>query len=167
MNNPIYEPRGRAREYSPLALNVYKGCGHGCRYCYAPGALHLTREEFNAPGRREGLLDAVRRQLERNTVKDRVLLCFTCDPYGPLDREVEDTRAVLELFLEHDVPCQVLTKGVHADRDFDLLQELDAAFAVTMTFIDDMNRREWEPFSAPVARRLALVREAHDLGIPT
>ena len=36
----IYEPSGRAREYAPLALNLYNGCPHGCTYCYAPAATH-------------------------------------------------------------------------------------------------------------------------------
>jgi hypothetical protein len=46
----IYEPRGAAREYSPLAANLYRGCIHGCKYCYAPACLRLPadrRAEFH------------------------------------------------------------------------------------------------------------------------
>ena len=42
----IYETRGRAREYCELAANLYRGCSHGCIYCYAPSATYKTRENF-------------------------------------------------------------------------------------------------------------------------
>lgn len=42
----IYEPRGRAREYAPLACNVYSGCDHGCKYCYAPAVIRKSRQDF-------------------------------------------------------------------------------------------------------------------------
>jgi hypothetical protein len=45
----IYESRGRAREYCELAANLYRGCGHGCEYCYAPAAIHMARDEFYHP----------------------------------------------------------------------------------------------------------------------
>ena len=44
----IYEPKGRAREYSPLAANLYRGCGHGCIYCYAPAVTFTAREVFRS-----------------------------------------------------------------------------------------------------------------------
>jgi hypothetical protein len=44
----IYAPAGQAGEYSPLAVNPYEGCGHGCAYCYVPGAKHMSREKFDA-----------------------------------------------------------------------------------------------------------------------
>ena len=42
----IYEPRGKAKEYSKLAANLYKGCSHGCTYCYAPAATFTKPEQF-------------------------------------------------------------------------------------------------------------------------
>src|SRR5947209_7857151 len=44
----IYAPAGQAGEYAPLAANPYRGCGHTCKYCYVPRALHMTRAEFDA-----------------------------------------------------------------------------------------------------------------------
>ena len=44
---PIYEPRGAAREYGELALNIYTGCPHRCFYCFAPSVLHREREAFH------------------------------------------------------------------------------------------------------------------------
>jgi DNA repair photolyase len=46
--NVVYEPRGRAREYSGLACNLYRGCTHGCRYCYAPACMRTTGEKWHA-----------------------------------------------------------------------------------------------------------------------
>lgn len=44
----VYEPKGRAKEYADLAFNTYLSCPHGCRYCYAPSAMHKTRECFHS-----------------------------------------------------------------------------------------------------------------------
>ena len=44
----IYEPKGAALEYAPLAANLYSGCVHGCRYCFVPGVMRKTRETFHA-----------------------------------------------------------------------------------------------------------------------
>lgn len=43
----IYEPRGNANEYAPLAVHPYRGCGHRCSYCYVPRVLKIKREEFD------------------------------------------------------------------------------------------------------------------------
>ena len=49
--NVIYEPKGRAREYSPLACNLYMGCTHGCKYCYAPACMHKKPEAWHEAAR--------------------------------------------------------------------------------------------------------------------
>ena len=45
----IYTPKGKAREYSPYACNIYIGCNHGCKYCYAPSIRFTTREKYLVP----------------------------------------------------------------------------------------------------------------------
>ena len=84
----IYEPSGRAREYSQSAANLYKGCGHGCIYCYAPDAIRMDRADFYAnPSARRNVL----RELEKDCVRLEgketrpILLSFSSDPYQPLD----------------------------------------------------------------------------------
>jgi DNA repair photolyase len=52
--NVIYQPKGRAREYAPLACNLYMGCTHGCKYCYAPACMHKKPEEWHQAARARG-----------------------------------------------------------------------------------------------------------------
>jgi DNA repair photolyase len=164
----IYRPRGAALEYAPLACNLYRGCIHGCRYCYVPACLHVRPEEFHAMAiPRSGILDAL--AIEAHALRrtdDPVLLCFTCDPYQQGDTET--TRQALTILSAYDVPAHVLTKGgMRAVRDFDLLAQMRAGFGTTLLFTDDADRAEWEPHAAPVADRIAAIEQAHAAGIPT
>ena len=164
----IYEPRGAAREYSPLACNLYRGCTHGCTYCYAPACLHIAPQEFHAAGvPRPGMLDALAVDAHALRRTDNpVLLCFTCDPYQPGDTPT--TRLALTILSAYDVPAHILTKGgTRACRDFDLLANMRGAFGTTLLFTDDADRAQWEPQAAPVADRIEAIRQAHAAGIPT
>jgi DNA repair photolyase len=81
--NAIYAPTGRAAEYSPLACNLYWGCNHACRYCYAPGVLRRKPEEFHASVRPRGNILAKLEKDARAIEGDprQILLSFLCDPY--------------------------------------------------------------------------------------
>ena len=66
MRPPIYAPKGKAKEYGDLALNIYTGCPHRCYYCFAPGVLHKDRETFHSHVEpRPGIVKEVRKQLEK------------------------------------------------------------------------------------------------------
>lgn len=162
MNKPIYEPRGRAREYGELAVNIYTGCNHGCSYCYAPAVLHKERGAFTEVQARPGIVEAVRRQLEREkTTGKTVFLCFTCDPY-PADIDTAPTREVIKAIKESGNHVKILTKGGdRARRDFDLLDSGDW-FGVTLTGVD-----EEEPRAAVSAERYATIKAAHAQGVKT
>ena len=167
----IYTPKGRAREYAALACNVYKGCGHGCTYCYAPSATRKTREEFNAPTTRGATFLS---KLEKEAAKyqiagvtGQVLLSFTCDPYQPLDVEERVTRQAIQILHRHGLSVCTLTKGgSRALRDLDLLGEGDA-FATTMTFLNDWSSQHWEPGAALPQDRIEALKAFHEAGIPT
>ena len=97
MSGVIYRPKGRAMEYSELALNLFYGCVHGCTYCYVPATLHIAKEYFHARALPRSLvIERLRVDVVKYAGTDqRVLLCFTCDPYPPKDYVV--TRRALEI----------------------------------------------------------------------
>ena len=130
--NPIYEPKGKAREYGDLALNIYTGCPHRCPYCYAPLVLKKDKEAFHSIVEpRDGIVEATRRQLERQHITGKTIhLCFTCDPH-PTGYDSTPTREIIKLLKEHGNHVQILTKG-NGSRDFDLLDKNDW-FGVTIT----------------------------------
>jgi len=169
----IYEPAGKALEYSPLALNVYRGCEHACGYCYSPNVLHMDREDFVHPQLRKGLLRKVKADaidMERNRDTRNVLLSFTCDPYQQFDTIHHITRDALATLFEHGVHATVLTKGGRrSERDFDLLAAHTdlATYATTLVFMDDTIRERYEPRAAPMEERFAALKKAHDSGVPT
>jgi len=167
----IYQPRGAAREYSELALNLYKGCPHQCLYCYAPSCLQRTREDFSISfGPRAKIIDLVQKDLiEMKDAKDKrvVLLCFTCDPYpGNYDDNVY-TQLALELFKAYNQPFQLLTKGgMKAARDFHLYKKSDA-YAASLTLLDESESLKWEPCAPLPLDRIASLRKAKEKGINT
>lgn len=170
----IYRPGGRALEYAPWACNVYRGCAHGCAYCYAPSACRLDRATFQNPVPRAGdFLAQVERDAETmamNHIVGPVLLSFTCDPYQPIDVDMTMTRAVIEILHEHSIGVQFLTKGgLAAVRDLDLFRRRhrwDAA-AATLTFTDPEDSARWEPNAAPPADRIEMLRLYHEAGVRT
>jgi DNA repair photolyase len=170
----IYEPRGKAGEYAPLALNLYKGCRHGCTYCYAPTATFTPREKFHDPAfikPRPGILEALDKQTHRMAGdKRQILLSFTSDPYQPLEREARVTRRALELLTANRLTVTILTKsGVWGlERDQDLLTLNPAnAWSVTLTHDDRELSRVWEPGATLPGERLDGLLLAKKSGLKT
>ncbi len=165
----IYEPKGRAREYAALAANLYRGCAHGCLYCYSPLATRRDRLEFhrNVTVRPDALKDLECDALEMRGSGNRILLSFTTDAYQPLEVEQGITRQAIQILHRYGLFVEILTKGgSRARRDFDLLGPGDA-FATSLTLLDPAQSRQWEPEAAEPADRIETIRYAHDLGIET
>jgi len=132
----IYEPRGKAREYSDLAVNLYRGCSHACRYCYCPAILRKTIDAWAIdPQPRKGIL----RDLERDAKKLRgdprqILLSFMSDPYHS-DEAARLTREALHVMERYDLRVQVLTKGGRRSaQDFDILSRNRWKYGATIIF---------------------------------
>lgn len=167
----IYEPKGKAREYSPLALNLYLGCSHKCAYCYAPSALQKARESyFCIPTPRAGVVEKLAKELKRNRPAGQVLLSFIGDVYGASQDGNKLTREVLEMLLEHKVAVAILTKGGdRALKDLDLFKAFGEHIQVgaTLTFDNDADSLEWEAGGALPAERLEMLRSLKNHGVRT
>lgn len=172
----IYEPKGRAREYAPLAVSMMRGCDHGCIYCFVPAATHTKVENFLDPYVRENAIDQLTKDLDLmyHAQDDReVLMSFTCDPYSHYEGILGNgniTRQALHLFKFYGRHCTILTKGgLRSQRDFDILSSRPHLFqyGATLVFIAENDRRIWEPNAAPTYERMQVLYHAHLLGIPT
>ena len=168
---PIYEPKGKAKEYGDYAINIYTGCPHRCYYCFAPNVLHKQREQFHSCVEpRKNIVEEVRKQIEREGITGKLIhLCFTCDPY-PKGCDSTATREIIEILKESGNHVQILTKnGLDAMRDFDLLDENDwfgVTFAGYPLESEDFVPEE-EPGAGAPYHRLSALWKAHDRGIKT
>lgn len=168
----IYEPKGRAREYSPLALNYFKGCTHNCSYCYvnrlnAAFGTGVNQYEAAAP------TEAGFRELELSAKKmqgcnQQILLSFTGDPY--CDMPAESTRKVLEILNRYNHKVAILTKGGNRVlNDIDLFKQFGDRIKIgaTLTFDNDKDSLEWEPAATLPGERIESLRILSELGIKT
>ena len=159
------------------SINPYKGCEHGCIYCFArpthayldlsPGIDFETRI-FYKTGVREALVE----ELSRKGYECRPIAMGTnTDPYQPAERARRITRTILEVLLEHDHPVSIVTKGLLILRDLDLLGELArrglASVAVSLTTLDNGLKARLEPRAAGPDARLRMIRELSAAGVPT
>jgi DNA repair photolyase len=159
-----------------VSLNPYRGCEHGCIYCFArpthsylglsPGLDFETRlfAKVNAP-------DLLRRELARaNYVPESIALGVNTDAYQPCERERGLTRRVLEVLHDCEHPVGLITKSSLIERDIDLIAAMaskrQAMAAITLTTLDPEISRTLEPRAAAPARRLRTIRRLTDAGIP-
>lgn len=166
----IYAPKGQAGEYAPLAANPYRGCGHGCAYCYVPLVTKQQRPQFDAGavGRPQFFARLLRdaRRYQAAGITDQVMLSFTTDPYHPGDTKL--TRMTLEALVHHGLGFCTLTKGgTRALRDIDLFRPDRDAFASTLTTLDDDFSLKWERKAALPLERIEVLRAFHRRGIFT
>ncbi len=160
----IYVPRGKAREYSPLALNIYSGCDHHCKYCYVrciiPDALN--------PRPRNNIIKELEKEAKIG-IAQQVLLCFMSDPYCNLEMHTGLTRHCLEILDAYDVPVAILTKGgTRIFRDMDIILRMKhVKIGATLTFNNDADSREWEQNAALPSDRIEMLSQMHSAGIKT
>lgn len=168
----IYVPKGKAREYSPYALNIYLTCTHHCKYCYAPRCRWQTEEEyFQKPYPRSGIAGKLESELQKGPVpQEQVLLSFIGDVYCETHDGNQATRECLEVLLEHHVPVAILTKGgKRCLKDIDIFKKFGEHIQIgtTLTFDNDSDSLEWESGAALPSERLEVLKTLHDAGIKT
>ena len=165
----IYEPKGAAREYSHLAINLYIGCRFACKYCYAPAIARKNLAEWSAsPQPRKDILKKIEADAKKIAGDKRtILLCYTSDPYQSPEAAAL-TREALLILEKYDLTATVLTKAGHgAIQDFDILKRNNWEFGTTICCTSDTLRRQWEPNAATLLLRYEAVIRANQLGIKT
>jgi DNA repair photolyase len=159
-----------------LSLNPYRGCEHGCIYCYArPTHSYLNLSpgldfETKIVAKRNSA-DLLREELARRSYRPQLIAIGTAtDCYQPVERDLRLTRSVLEVLQEARHPFALVTKSSGVERDLDLIapmaQEGLAAVYVTITTLDADLARKLEPRAAAPHRRLRLLRTLAEHGIP-
>jgi DNA repair photolyase len=145
-------------------INLYKGCAHGCVYCYAPSLIRDERSwgsyvdaKVNAPAVLEGEL----RRAEKNVV----FVSSASDPYQPAEAKYGLTRRCLEVLLRHDFPVLVLTRSPLVMRDVDLLKRL--RWARVGFSISSVSDPVYEPGVPSLEKRIAALRTLRSEGIKT
>jgi len=167
----IYEPRGKAREYSPLAANFYSGCDHKCLYCYAPSIQFKTKEQYEIVTPRKDIVSLFEKDAKKMTAcQNQVLFNFMGDPYCTANIEHGITRQCLEIALKYRLPIAVLTKGgERCLADLDIFKKYGSHIKVgaTLTFHNPEKSLEWENGAALPENRIKALETMHNNGIRT
>jgi DNA repair photolyase len=159
------------------SINPYRGCEHGCSYCYArpshsfvnlsPGLDFETKLFYKADAR--ALLE---KELSAKGYQcSPIALGSNTDPYQPIEREYRVTRDILELLSDCDHPATIVTKGAALiGRDIELLASMAerrlVAVFISITTLDAKLKRTLEPRAASPAARLAAIRRLSEAGVP-
>jgi len=184
LRTQVFEERAKSiltRNSSPdipfgVSLNPYRGCEHGCIYCFArpthsylglsPGLDFESRiyAKINAG-------ELLERELDKPSYQpEPIALGVITDAYQPVERNLRITRRVVEILSERGHPFAAITKSSLIERDIDLLapmaQKGQVMVAVTITTLDAQIARTLEPRAATPSRRLRTIRALSEAGIP-
>ncbi|HVN82296.1 MAG TPA: PA0069 family radical SAM protein [Terriglobia bacterium] len=159
------------------SINPYRGCEHGCIYCYARPTHEYIGYSAGLDFETKILVkeqapDLLRSELSSSKWKPQVVaISGVTDPYQPIERKRELTRSCLAVFCEFRNPVTVVTKNYLVTRDLDYLTDLarDQAAAVflSVTTLDRDLCRTLEPRTSHPLRRLAAIEKLSSAGVPT
>ena len=158
------------------SLNPYRGCEHGCVYCYArPSHSYLGHSpgldfetKLYAKTNAAALLE--KELMARSYVPKTFAVGAITDPYQPIERDYRITREILEVLDRASHPVGIVTKSALVVRDIDILQRMASRdlvkVALSITSLDSRIARAMEPRAATPARRLDAIRQLTAAGIP-
>jgi len=158
------------------SINPYRGCEHGCIYCYArPSHAYLNL----SPGldfetrlfAKTNAAELLQAELARpGYVCDCITIGANTDPYQPVEREWKVTRSILEVLAACNHPCAIITKNAMVERDLDILAPMAAKNLVqvyiSVTTLDHDIARRMEPRASAPARRIEAIRRLAQAGVP-
>jgi DNA repair photolyase len=162
------------------SLNPYRGCQHGCSFCYARSTHSFLGMEADDTFQhhivyKENAAEALRLQLDkwrrsRSGVQREVAIGTATDPYQPIEAKMKLTRQCLELLAEYQVPVSITTRSPLILRDLDVLKQMNiTSINISINTLDPSVWRNLEPFTPSPALRLEtvsrLVEEGFHAGI--
>jgi DNA repair photolyase len=157
------------------SINPYKGCVHGCHYCFArryhsfidldvgDDFTGIILVRVNAP-------EVLRRELaKRSWKREMVALGTATDPYQPIEGKYRLTRGILEALRDFRTPVSIITKGSMVVRDIDVLADLQQRAGCTVSFstttLDEDTWRRLEPGTPPPLQRLRAMQRLAEAGV--
>ncbi|NGP17463.1 PA0069 family radical SAM protein [Devosia aurantiaca] len=159
------------------SINAYRGCEHGCSYCFARPTHAYLGHSAGIDFERDiyvkaNAVEALRAEISAKNYKPKPIAMGTnTDPYQPAERKHKLTRGILEVMLETKHPVMIVTKSALIIRDLDLLTELAklglVKVAISVTSMDHKLSRKMEPRASSPARRLEAIRLLSEAGVPT
>jgi DNA repair photolyase len=154
-------------------INPYRGCTHGCVYCYARFMKRFTGHTERWGEFLDAKINAVqvlKRQLQgrKKPLKGGIFLSSVTDLYQPAESIFKLTRGILEVLLEHQVPVSILTKSDLVLRDIDLLRQFrECSVGLSIMTIDEGIARRFEPRAPSPRRRIEALRKLKENKIET
>ena len=158
------------------AMNPYRGCEHGCIYCFArPSHSYLNLSpglDFETKLRaKSNLAEVLRHELSRPGYRvEPINIGSNTDPYQPIEKRWRLTRAALELLAECHHPCTIVTKNALVERDLDILvpmaRERLVQVFVSVNSLDNRLAAKLEPRASAPHRRIQAIRALADAGVP-
>jgi len=159
-----------------VGVNPYRGCAHGCVYCYARPTHEYLGFSAGLDFETKILVKEEAPELLRGALSSRswkpqpIALSGNTDAYQPIERKLGLTRRCLAVLAEFRNPVQIVTKSHLVTRDIDLLAELAshgaASVTISVTSLRPEIQRVMEPRAASPARRLAAIRALAEAGVP-
>lgn len=152
-------------------MNMFRGCTHGCIYCDTRSACYNFTHEFEDVEVKRNAVDLLAAELKRKRKKCMIGTGAMCDPYAPIERELEFMRRAMELVLAHGFGMTVQTKSADILRDLDLIKQINekTKFVVqmTLTTADDTLCKKIEPNVSATRERVEALKVFQSNGIPT
>lgn len=158
------------------SINPYRGCEHGCIYCYArpshaymnmSAGIDFETKIFYKPDADKLLENELNK---RNYICKPIVIGANTDPYQPVEKKLKITRNLLEIFNRYNHPVIIITKGAMIERDIDILAELAkknlVGVAMSITTLSTQLKHIMEPRTATPAARLRMVNQLVSAGVP-
>lgn len=156
---------------TPDAMNLYRGCQHGCIYCDARSHCYQMQHDFEDIEVKENALELLEDALKRKRKPCMIGTGAMGDPYIPLERELKMMRGALEMIERYGFGVALQTKSQDVLRDLDLLMRINhktkAVVQMTLTTWDDDLCRILEPDVSVTSQRFEALKRCRDAGIPT